>query len=68
MIGAIPIVAENRIREAMELGEFENLAGAGRPLLNPGGNDAPDWWVKRKIEGEGLNAVDVALRAKEPRP
>lgn len=30
---AFEIIAEERIREAMERGEFENLPGAGKPLL-----------------------------------
>jgi hypothetical protein len=46
MIGAIPIVAENRIREAMERDEFENLEGAGRPFRDLDG-DGPDWWIAR---------------------
>jgi hypothetical protein len=32
MLGAIPIIADNRIRAAMEQGEFDHLAGAGQPL------------------------------------
>ena len=32
MIAAIAIVAEQRIREAMERGEFDDLPGKGRPL------------------------------------
>ena len=48
MIGAIPIVAENRIREAMERGEFENLEGAGQPFRDLDGYDGPGWWIARK--------------------
>jgi len=28
-------IAENRIKEAMEQGQFDNLPGAGQPLENP---------------------------------
>lgn len=31
-ISAIELIAEQRIREALERGEFEDLPGAGRPL------------------------------------
>ena len=65
MIGAIPIIAENRIREATDRGEFEHLAGAGRPFLDLGGHDDPDWWMKHKLQREQLSAEDVALLAKE---
>ena len=51
MIGAIPIIAENRIREAMQRGEFDRLEGAGRPLELDTDYE-PDWWIKKKLERE----------------
>lgn len=46
----------------MERGEFDNLPGAGKPLdLDP----SDDWWIKAKMEREGLDAVlpaPLALR------
>ena len=51
MIGAIPIVAENRIREAMERGEFDRLEGQGAPQ-DLSGDYEPDWWIKKKLERE----------------
>jgi hypothetical protein len=59
-------LVEQRIREAQERGEFDNLPGAGKPL--PGlETDDPDWWVKGMIRREGLDLVDalppvIALR------
>ncbi len=67
MIGAIPIVAENRIREAIELGELENLKGAGLPFCDLDGYDGPDWWITRKLRREHASAEDMAFPAKEPR-
>jgi hypothetical protein len=67
MIGAIPVIAENRIREAMEQGEFENLEGASRPFRDLDGHDAPDWWVTQKLQRERLSAEDAALLVKESR-
>ncbi len=46
---------ERQIREATERGEFSGLAGAGKPLDLPDGDD-PDWWVKRYLAREGLDA------------
>jgi hypothetical protein len=65
MIGAIPIIAENRIREAMERGEFEHLEGAGRPFRDLNGHDGPDWWITRMLQREWLSAEDAALFEKE---
>ena len=46
---------ERQIREATERGEFDGLPGAGKPL-DLGDVDDPDWWVKRFVEREGLDA------------
>lgn len=43
------------IREATERGEFDNLAGMGKPL-DLSDSDDPDWWVKRKIRDENLDS------------
>ena len=67
MIGAIPIVAENRIREALERDEFENLAGVSRPYRDLDGCDGPDWWITRRLRREQSSAEDMALPAKESR-
>jgi hypothetical protein len=61
MIAAIPIIAENRIRDAMERGEFNHLEGAGRPFRDLDGHYDPDWWLKRKLQREGLTAEDVTI-------
>jgi hypothetical protein len=45
---------DRQIREAMERGEFDDLPGAGKPLQ---GLDRPHddmWWIKQKVESEGL--------------
>lgn len=56
--------AEQRIREAMQAGEFDNLVGTGKPI--PGINDPPDpdWWVKQKMKDEGLSIVPPILEAR----
>lgn len=46
---------EKQIREATERGEFDDLPGAGRPLP-PGRADDELWWVRQKMQREGLDA------------
>lgn len=55
-------LAEERIREAIASGAFDNLPGAGRPLDLSDADD-PDWWIKRRIRDEGgdLSALAPAL-------
>ncbi|AYY15542.1 DUF1992 domain-containing protein [Actinobacteria bacterium YIM 96077] len=45
---------ERQIREAQERGEFDNLPGAGKPLPEFGKAHDEMWWVKQKLEREGL--------------
>lgn len=49
---------EKQIREAQERGEFDNLPGAGKPLSGLDDPD-PDWWVKKMMAREGLDASDA---------
>jgi hypothetical protein len=60
MIGAIPIIAENRILVAMERGEFEHLEGAGKPFRDVDGHYDPDWWLRRKLQREQLTTEEMA--------
>ncbi|HTQ81201.1 MAG TPA: DUF1992 domain-containing protein [Thermoanaerobaculia bacterium] len=47
-------VAENRIREAMEAGEFENLPGLAKPIPDIDEPYDPNWWVKQWFRREKL--------------
>lgn len=49
---------ERQIREATERGDFDDLPGAGKPLRGLDDPD-PDWWVKRKMAAEGIDASDA---------
>ncbi|MGV9379198.1 DnaJ family domain-containing protein [Nonomuraea sp. NPDC003707] len=44
---------DRQIREAQERGEFDDLPGAGKPLPDRPHDDM--WWIKQKIESEGLS-------------
>jgi hypothetical protein len=54
-------LAEQRICEAQESGQFENLPGFGRPI--PGIDEPHDelWWVKDKLRREEISHLPPAL-------
>lgn len=52
-------LAERRIREAIDRGDFDDLPGAGRPVdLGEVGDD--DWWLRRYLRREHVD-LSVAL-------
>jgi hypothetical protein len=57
-VAAFESHVERLIREATERGEFDNLPGRGRPLNLPD-NDDPNWWIKRKLEQDGLDPISA---------
>ncbi len=61
MINAIPIVAENRIHDALERGEFDYLDGAGKPFADMDGSYDPNWWIRRKLQREQLTPEDARI-------
>jgi hypothetical protein len=52
---AVQVVAENRIREAIEQGQFDDLPGFGQPIADIDEPYDPDWWVKKWIKREGMS-------------
>jgi Domain of unknown function (DUF1992) len=56
---------DRQIRVAAERGEFDDLAGAGKPLT--GLTDTYDelWWVKQVMRREGLSPLPPALRLRK---
>lgn len=53
---------ERQIRDAEERGEFKDLPGAGKPLTGIEGNYDPDWWIKQKLEREGVTWAPEPIR------
>lgn len=52
---------DRQIREAAERGAFDDLPGAGKPLASV---DAPYdelWWIKAKMEREGMSYLPPTL-------
>ena len=56
----IPSLAERRIREAMQQGEFDNLLGSGAPIPDLEDGYAPAWWTKKWVRREGLSREGLA--------
>ena len=56
-------IVENRIREAYEAGEFDDLPGFGRPIEGLDDRD-PNWWIKRKLKAENLSVLPAVLDAR----
>lgn len=54
---AIETVAENRIRQAMDEGKFDDLPGLGKPI--PAIDEPYDelWWVRQWIRREKLGTA-----------
>ena len=55
----IPSLADRRIREAMEKGEFNDLPGSGEPIPNLQDGYDPDWWTKQLVKREGLSREEL---------
>ncbi len=53
---------EQQIRKAQEAGEFDELAGAGKPLAGVTGAYDALWWVKKLVQRERVSLVPPALR------
>lgn len=52
----IQVVAENKIRAAIEAGEFDNLPDFGQPSPLIDEPYDPFWWIRRKLRDEQLPA------------
>jgi hypothetical protein len=61
-------MVEIAIQQAMRRGEFDDLPGLGQPLPDLEQAPDPDWWIRRKIEREGLTGLGppaLALRKED---
>ncbi|MDH2444050.1 DUF1992 domain-containing protein [Amnibacterium sp. CER49] len=50
-------MVEIAIQQAMRRGDFEDLPGRGKPIEGLDRVHDPDWWIRRKIEREGLTGL-----------
>ena len=51
---ALEIVADDKIRRAIEEGQFDHLPGLGQPHPIFDEPYDPHWWIRRKLERESL--------------
>lgn len=61
-------IVEIAIQQAQRRGDFDGLPGAGKPLTGLNQVRDPDWWIRRKIEREGLRGLGppaLTLRAED---
>lgn len=56
-------LAERRLREAAEQGEFDDLPGAGRPIPGLGETYDPNWWVKEWMRRTSLEETIAEVRS-----
>lgn len=60
---AIELISDNRIRQAMEEGQFDDLPGFGKPIPDIDEPYDPMWWVKKWMKREKLSAeIGQALK------
>jgi hypothetical protein len=52
---------ERQIREAQDRGEFDDLAGSGKPIADLTGTYDPMWWVKRVVRREHVRLLPPVL-------
>ena len=53
-------VVESALDRAIRRGDFDDLPGLGKPLIGLHSSNDPDWWIKQKMEAEGINGVAPA--------
>lgn len=52
---AIDLISENRIRQAIEEGKFDDLPGTGKPISDIDEPYDPMWWVRQWMRREKLS-------------
>ncbi len=62
---AIQLISENRIQQAIEEGQFDNLPGTGKPIPDIDEPYDPMWWVKQWVRREKLGKEIAAYYRKE---
>ena len=61
---AIELIADMKIRKAIERGEFDDLPGSGKPLDLPDQHD-PDWWLKNLMKREGIVMLPPSIQLRK---
>ncbi|WP_323791675.1 DUF1992 domain-containing protein [Nocardioides sp.] len=56
---------DQQIRIAMERGDFDNLAGAGKPIAGLDKDHDPDWWLNQLIERERIVVLPPSVQLRK---
>lgn len=56
---------DQQVQQAIRRGDFDNLAGAGKPIEGLGTEHDPDWWIKRLIERERLVVLPASVQLRK---
>lgn len=56
---------DQQIREAQDRGDFDDLAGAGRPLAEDDRHYDELWWVRKKLKEENLSHLPPTLQVRK---
>jgi hypothetical protein len=60
-------LADRRIREAMEAGQFDDLPGAGKPIPDLAEPHDELWWVRKWLARNDVPAADLrGLKRRRP--
>lgn len=54
-----------QIRQAMARGDFDDLAGTGKPIEDLGTAHDPDWWLKRLVERERIAVLPPSVQLRK---
>ena len=60
----IALIADRRIRQGIERGDFDNLPGSGKPLDLTDHND-PDWWLHSLMKREGIAMLPPSIQLRK---
>jgi hypothetical protein len=55
------------IRDGRDRGEFDDLPGTGKPLPGLGKPHDEMWWVRQKVQSEGISYLPPALALRKDR-
>ena len=58
---------DQQIRMARERGAFDNLPGSGKPIAHLDGEPDELWWVRKKLQAEGVSITPPTIALKRER-
>lgn len=64
-IGNQSLWVDQQIRVAMERGDFDNLAGAGKPIEGLDKDHDPNWWLNQMIEREKIVVLPPSVQLRK---